>query len=160
MKSLIRVCPSDFEAVLADVGSAGGLKQRWAPARKVVSAMLFEPRDGGQLRREGRDTIYPVALGPRAGRASLNLTALPNMSSTLEPNRELLRSFQKKGEHVRITGTSDVPVDTLDELAKREQKHIDFLKIDTQGYRSRDSKWRAPVPRFIDFAGEDRSLVP
>ena len=51
LKPVLRACPADFEIVLADIGSAGGLKDRWAPARPVVSAMLFEPRDGGEPRR-------------------------------------------------------------------------------------------------------------
>jgi FkbM family methyltransferase len=130
---LSRLCPPGFEIVLADVGSAGGLKDRWLPARAVVSALLFEPRDEGEAKQQGRDTLYPVALGPAAGRATLNLTALPNMSSTLSPNRPLLETFRKKGEHTKIVSTLDMPVDTLDALAAREGRTIDAIKVDTQG---------------------------
>jgi FkbM family methyltransferase len=133
MKKLLRACRPGFEIVLADVGSAGGLKGRWAPARPVVSAMLFEPRDGGEPRREGRDTLYPFALGPEPGRAALNLTALPNMSSTLQPHAELLGSFRKKGAHTAIVGTIEMPVDTLDAIAVREGRQVDAIKVDTQG---------------------------
>lgn len=133
MKALLRACRPDFELVLADVGSAGGLKNRWAPARSVVSAMLFEPREGGEVRKAGRDTFYPVALGPEPGRALLNLTALPNMSSTLQPNAALLRTFRKKGGHTEITGTLEMSVDTLDAIAARDRKRVDALKVDTQG---------------------------
>ena len=133
MKKLLRACRPGFEIVLADVGSAGGLKGRWAPARLVVSAMLFEPRDGGEPRREGRDMLYPFALGPEPGRATLNLTALPNMSSTLQPNAELLDGFRKKGAHTAVTGTIEMPVDTLDAIAAREGRHVDAIKVDTQG---------------------------
>jgi hypothetical protein len=111
---LIALCPPEFDIVLADVGSAGGLKDRWRPARPIVSALLFEPRDGGEVTQRGRDTLFPIALGPEAGRATLNVTALPNMSSTLEPNRPLLETFRKKGEHTRILSTLEMPVDTLD----------------------------------------------
>ena len=130
---LIRLCPPGFEIVLADIGSAGGLKDRWLPARAVVSALLFEPRDEGEVKQQGRDTLYPVALGPEAGRATLNITALPNMSSTLTPNRPLLETFRKKGEHTKIVATLDMPVDTLDALAEREGRTIDAIKVDTQG---------------------------
>lgn len=129
----LRLCPPGFELVLADVGSAGGLKDRWLPAREIVSAMLFEPRDGGEPRRAGRDTLDPVALGPAPGRATLNLTQMVNMSSTLQPNRTLLETFRKKGEHSRITGTFDMPVDTLDAVAARAGCRIDAMKVDTQG---------------------------
>ena len=64
--------------------------------------MLFEPREGGAIRHEGRDTIYPVALGAKPGSATLNITALANMSSTLTPNAELLSTFRKKGDDVAI----------------------------------------------------------
>jgi FkbM family methyltransferase len=133
IKSILRACPPDLELVLADIGSAGGLKDRWAAARPIVSAILFEPRYGGEPRKEGRDTLYPVALGPEPGRATLNLTTLPNMSSTLRPNRELLSRFRKKAAHTEITGTIDMPVETLDAIAAREGREIDALKVDTQG---------------------------
>ena len=133
LASLVRALPGDFSIVLADVGSAGGLHRRWTPVRQAVSAMLFEPRDGGEVQRVGRDTIYPIALGAAAGRASLNVTALPNMSSTLTPNSALLERFRKKGEHTRITGTIDMPVDTLDAVAARDGQSVDVMKVDTQG---------------------------
>lgn len=133
LKPLFRALPPGFEIVLADIGSAGGLKDRWAPARPAVSAMLFEPRDGGEPRAEGRDMLYPVALGPEKGRALLNLTALPNMSSTLQPNRALLETFRKKGAHTQITGTLEMPVDTLDAVAAQAGRGVDAIKVDTQG---------------------------
>jgi FkbM family methyltransferase len=133
MKGILRACRPGFEIVLADVGSAGGLKGRWAPARPIVSAILFEPRDGGEPRRAGRDTLYPVVLGPQGGRATLNLTSLPNMSSTLRPNQELLGTFRKKGSHTQITGSIEVPMDTLDAVAALDGRQVDAIKVDTQG---------------------------
>lgn len=130
---LIRHAPPGFEIVLADAGSAGGLKDRWAPARAIVSGLLFEPREGGDVRKQGRDTLYPVALGAEPGRATLNLTALANMSSTLQPNRALLETYRKKGAHTQIVATLEMPVDTLDALAQREGKRVDAIKVDTQG---------------------------
>lgn len=133
MRQLIRACPPGFELVLADVGSAGGIKDRWKPARSVVSGLLFEPRDDGEPRQQGRDILYPVALGRASGRATLNLTRLPNMSSTLMPNSALLRTFRNKGRNSQVTGTIEMPVETLDALAAREGRRIDAIKIDTQG---------------------------
>lgn len=133
LTSLIAKLPQGFEIVLADIGSAGGLHGRWQAARPVVSGVLFEPREGGQVRREGRDTIYPIGLGEAEGMARLNLTALVNMSSTLRPNASLLQSFAKKGKHTEITGTIDMQVDTLDAIAVRDALRIDAIKVDTQG---------------------------
>ena len=133
MKAILRTCRPGFELVVADIGSAGGLKGRWAPARSVVSGILFEPRDGGKPRREGRDTLYPVALGPKRGRATLHVTHLPNMSSMLQPNQELLGTFRKKGPHTEVSGTIEVPMDTLDSVVAAEGRRVDAVKIDTQG---------------------------
>lgn len=133
LASLIARFPPEFRIVLADIGSAGGLHGRWKAVRPVVSGVLFEPREGGEVRREGRDTIYPIGLGEAAGVATLNITALPNMSSTLKPNADLLRSFAKKGKHTQVTETIDMTVDSLDAIAAREGLRIDALKVDTQG---------------------------
>ena len=125
--------PSDFRLVLADVGSAGGLHRRWAALRPIVSGVLFEPREGGQVRQEGEDTIYPIGLGPAKGRATLNLTALANMSSTLEPNTEELRRHARKPDHARVVETLEIALDSLDAIAARDGLRIDAVKIDTQG---------------------------
>lgn len=122
-----------FRMVLADIGSAGGLHGRWRGVRGLVNGVLFEPREGGEVRREGGDTIHPVGLGQAAGEATLNVTALPNMSSTLEPNAVLLQTFAKKGGHTLIVERMTMQVDTLDAVAEREGLRIDAIKVDTQG---------------------------
>ncbi len=125
--------PEGVELVLADVGSAGGLHKRWQPLRPVISAMLFEPREGGVKERRGRDVVYPLALGTEAGQATLNITALANMSSTLLPNRALLESYHKKSGHTVVESTLQMPVDTLDAVAAADGRSVDAIKVDTQG---------------------------
>jgi FkbM family methyltransferase len=131
--SLLSCIPRDLQVTLVDVGSAGGLHKRWRPYRQHVSALLFEPRDDSEARQSGRDTIYPVALGEAEGRTRLNLTALANMSSVLQPNAARLDGFFKKGADSRIEATLDIPVHSLDAIAGREGQVIDALKIDVQG---------------------------
>ncbi len=133
MSRMLRLLPPGFQIVLADVGSAGGLKSRWREARSVVSALLFDPRDDGAPAKKGRDTYFPVGLGKTAGRATLNITELGNMSSMLPPNVELLKTFRKKGAHTKIVSTWEMPIDTLDNIAHREGILVDVLKVDTQG---------------------------
>ena len=133
IESLSRLLPEDLIITLADVGSAGGLHKRWLRARPKVAGLLFEPREGGTARRAGNDIIYPIALGPDAGTATLNVTALANMSSILRPSDALLQSYARKYAHTRIVETFDMPVDTLDALASREGTQVDALKVDTQG---------------------------
>jgi FkbM family methyltransferase len=127
--------PGDAALTLVDVGSAGGLQRRWRPYASILSAVLFDPREAvasGALGR-GQRRVYPVALGREAGQATLNVLALPNMSSTLEPNRQLLGGFRKKGAHSEIVSTEPLTVETLDEIAARDGFRPDVLKIDTQG---------------------------
>ena len=132
--SLLRKFPSDFRLVLADVGSAGGLHGRWKPLRPVVTGLLFEPRDdASETRRVGNDIVFPIGLGPEAGRSVLNITALANMSSSLEPDAERLASYAKKSDHTRIVDRVDMPVDRLDAVVQREGIAVDAIKVDTQG---------------------------
>jgi FkbM family methyltransferase len=134
LKSLLPVLPESYSLTLADVGSAGGLKDRWKPVASRVNALLFEPREeGGAAQQSGRNRIFPVALGAAPGRAELNLTAMLNMSSMLRPNAALLGRFRKKGAHAVVTSQQAVAVDTLDALLERERLQVDALKVDTQG---------------------------
>lgn len=133
LSSFLAQTPPAARITLADVGSAGGLKDRWRAARAIVDGILFEPREDGQVRREGSDTIYPLGLGAAAGRADLHITSLLNMSSVLAPNRAVLRAYRKKGGHTEVTARLSIPIDTLDAVAARDGKRIDALKVDTQG---------------------------
>lgn len=134
LKSLLRALPPQFAVTLADVGSAGGLKDRWQPAASRVHALLFEPRDAGApVQVEGANRIFPVALADSAGARELHITAMANMSSLLEPNAGLLGRFRKKGPDARVTRRVQIPVDTLDALLQREGLAVDALKVDTQG---------------------------
>jgi FkbM family methyltransferase len=129
---LDRLSPG-FDIVVADVGSAGGLAKRWAPAAEVVSPLLFDPREGGTERREGRARIFPVALSAAPGTAKLNLTALGNMSSMLAPNSALLARFLKKPAHTRLVGEVEMPANSLDNIARSAAVAVDVVKVDTQG---------------------------
>jgi FkbM family methyltransferase len=127
--------PADFYLTLVDVGSAGGAQPRWKRFVPLLSAVLFDPREpaaSGQLGR-GQTRVYPVALAAMTGEAVLNVTALANMSSVLEPNLPLMQTFRKKGPHAEVVERVKVPVTTLDALAAADRFAPDVLKIDTQG---------------------------
>jgi hypothetical protein len=104
LQALLAVLPSDLRMVVADVGSAGGLHERWRPYRPVLSVLMFEPREDGAVRTSGPDKIFPMGLGKVQGIAQLNVLALPNMSSVLEPNTALLSTFHKKVKDGQVTG--------------------------------------------------------
>ena len=119
----------------SDVGSAGGLAKRWRGFAPILSAVLFDPREGaasGELGR-GKIRVYPVALSDAAGEAELYLTALPNMSSFLKPDPQVFARYRKKGRDAAVASTEMVKVDTLDALAKADGFKPSVLKVDTQG---------------------------
>jgi len=135
LQRLFDALPRDYFLTLVDVGSAGGLAKRWRPFQPILSAVLFDPREGapsGEIGR-GKTRTYPVALSDAAGEAELYLTALPNMSSFLRPDPEVFARYRKKGRDAAVAATEMVKVDTLDALAKGDGFRPSVLKVDTQG---------------------------
>ena len=136
VRRLISALPPDFFLTFVDVGSAGGLHKRWRPFQPILSAILFEPREGGTASGSlgrGQSRTYPVALSDRAGEVELYITALANMSSFLEPDPDVFGRYRKKGADARVVATEMVPVERLDALAEADGFRPDVLKVDTQG---------------------------
>ena len=132
---LIQALPRDLTITLVDVGSAGGLNTRWKPYQQLLSSVLFDPRENeasGNFGR-GQARVYPVALGEQAGEAKLYLTSMPNMSSFLRPDSAVFARFGKKEADAGVASIENVPIEKLDELARRDGFRADILKVDTQG---------------------------
>ena len=133
---LISALGDDFVLTVVDVGSAGGLHKRWRPFEPVLSAVLFEPREGGSASGSlgrGKSRTYPVALGDKAGEVELYITQLANMSSFLKPDADVFGRYRKKGADAKVVATEKVPVDRFDTLAQADGIRPDVLKVDTQG---------------------------
>ena len=134
VQSLLSALPDDYSLTLADIGSAGGLQQRWGRVSARVNALLFEPRESAEgVARDGRNRIFPVALGAAAGTATLNITKMANMSSLRQPNMGLMQQIRNKCNHAVVVSQQTVAIESLDVLLEREQLQVDALKIDTQG---------------------------
>lgn len=134
LKSLVGELPDDFLLTLADVGSAGGVKPRWKPVADRLRGLLFDPRDDpGPAVEIGRNRIYPVALGETSGSRELRITAIPILSSLLEPTEELLTHYRKKGVQGTVVRRTSVPIEALDTLLAGDRIAVDAMKIDTQG---------------------------
>ncbi|MBK7114870.1 MAG: FkbM family methyltransferase [Proteobacteria bacterium] len=134
LKSLVGKLPDDVRLTLADVGSAGGLKPRWKPLAGRLRGLLFDPRDdAGPAVDIGHNRIYPVALGEGPGTRELRVTAIPILSSLLEPTEELLTFYRKKGVQGRVERRVSVPIEALDTLLEADGLDVDAMKIDTQG---------------------------
>lgn len=134
-RPLIEALPRDFTLTLVDVGSAGGLNERWRPFAPILSSVLFDPREP-EARGEfgpGKSRVYPVALGEVAGEAKLFLTKMANMSSFLRPDPDVFERYGKKRSDAAVASEEMVPIEQLDELADRDGFRTDVLKVDTQG---------------------------
>lgn len=131
LAALARKLPSSVELTLADIGAAGGLHKRWAPVRRHVRAVLFDPLE--QCVGDGRDRYFPVAVAAAKGHATIHVTKRVSMTSALLPNTELLKRFWDKETHTQIEKSFEVPTDTLDNVVRDNGLNLDALKIDVQG---------------------------
>lgn len=135
LERLVAAVPQGFVLTLVDVGSAGGLHPRWKPFAKILSAILFDPRESAPSGGFGAGCtrVYPVALSNAAGEATLHITALANMSSFLQPDAQVFARYRKKGADAQIVEDETCPTDRLDVLAKEDGFRVDVIKVDTQG---------------------------
>lgn len=123
---------------LVDVGARGGLQPNWAPARRYLRLIGFEP-DPDEHARLARDAdprraLYiQAALHRQAAELTLNVGREGGTSSFLEPDWEFLSRFPDARRYEAVRRIA-VKVDSLDQvLAAHGVNDPDFLKIDTQG---------------------------
>ena len=123
---------------ILDVGARGGIADAWAPLLPHLRVYGFEP-DPDECRELTRRfgsssvTFVPVALGERAGPASLHLTVDPACSSLYPPDIETAGRYSALNV-VEPRGTTTVTLESLDDWAEREGvTSVSYLKLDTQG---------------------------
>jgi FkbM family methyltransferase len=132
--------PGDPITVI-DVGARWGISDRWRSLEPDVRVYGFDP-DADECRRlndqaaaEGDRivTYVPLALGPRAGRATLHVTAEPACSS-LYPPIGVLTDHVSDLECAAEVGTVEVDLVTLDGWCRDNGvERVDMIKLDTQG---------------------------
>ena len=126
--------------VLVDIGASGGEPQMWKELASHsiylgfdadTRATEFTDSVGGGFRRKIVFNRAVVADGK--GTAEIHLTSSPYCSSVLRPASGALEPYAFK--HLfKVESTVEVPAITLHEaISTVGLKHIDFLKIDTQG---------------------------
>lgn len=133
--------------ISVDIGARNGSIdiRRIAPASCTYG---FEPSSAEYLRLHGVDRrmdeaprcgdfrLFPAAVCGHSGEVTLNISRRPGATSTLEPNPAVLDQFgaDNWSELVDIVERVAVPAVTLAEFAGAAGlRHIDFLKLDTQG---------------------------
>ncbi|MGH9373168.1 MAG: FkbM family methyltransferase [Vicinamibacterales bacterium] len=126
--------------VLVDVGARGGLKSNWAPARRHLRLLGFEPdhREFSRLMDRARssggsDKYFNTALHNRPGPITLHVARDGGLSSIFRPNRDFLDTFPE-ADRFDTVDVRQVEADTLDNvLAADGVTDVDFVKADTQG---------------------------
>lgn len=126
--------------VLVDVGARGGLKSNWAPARRHLRLIGFEPdpREFAALTRRAAasgsgDIFYNTALHNRRGAVTLYLARDRGLSSVFRPNRPFLDAFPE-ADRFDTLEVQEMQADTLDHvLGAGGITDVDFIKADTQG---------------------------
>jgi FkbM family methyltransferase len=128
-----------------DVGSRGGIHPMFKEIAPILNVVGFEPDDEEWQRLQAEAqrpsgfrslTYVPCALGRTDAQQQLHLGRLRGTSSFYEPNRVFLERFPEASRY-DVVGTQSVPVRSLDSLvadpAVQMPRHLDFIKIDTQG---------------------------
>jgi len=129
---------------VVDVGSRGGIQAMFMEVAPLLQVVGFEP-DRDEWERlvaappaeSFKSLIHlPYALGAVDGEGLLHVNRERGTSSFYEPNREWLDRFPNAARY-DVMATGPVPVRSLDSLVAdpdvRMPRHIDFMKIDTQG---------------------------
>lgn len=135
---------ADPDLILVDAGAKGGVHDLSRVARHV-RAFGFEPNpdelrslvDGGALGPPYKELDYSSsALMGVDSDTTLFISRRPGATSTLEPNSELLRHFERDNwsQMQEIVGTASIHGMTLSSFMQRVGlDRIDLLKLDTQG---------------------------
>jgi FkbM family methyltransferase len=127
---------------VVDIGSRDGLHSMYDEAASLVTAVGFEP-DAHECHalnlRSERTGVFrslkflPYALGRCAEERTLHITRSAGNSSILTPNRSLLERFPDAGRFDMVDSVR-IPVRALDAIRSDLPRHVDVLKLDTQGF--------------------------
>lgn len=140
----MNIYPSKFEDLfesypltLVDVGASGGIMPLWAPHKRHLRMIGFEPdaRAFEDLRDQQDRLKYYLNIGlhHRSGEFTFYLTRKQKNSSCFLPNRALLDRFPDS-KRFDVMGETKIECQSLDAaLRNAELTDIDFIKLDTQG---------------------------
>ena len=137
MKNIFINALKDQPFVIADIGAAGGLNDRWSDLGSSIAPILFEPEEEayGNLIKVHQDNyiIIRKALYREKETITLYICRKAEVSSIYKPNMDLINNFFNP-ERFEILGEDYLEADTLsNQLKQNDVKKLDFIKIDTQG---------------------------
>lgn len=128
---LVHNIDEDVTLTLVDVGSIGGLKDRWQLLEGRLHSYCFDPREDAAPREESSRTVLPFAVGRAQGAADFYRTHFGNMSSMLRPNADTLYRFYNRELKFEVVSVEKLMIRPLDDVIP--ESTVDALKIDAQG---------------------------
>lgn len=131
LRALLKSCP----VVLADIGAAGGIHERWNSLGEGLKVMGFEPdeRAFAGLQSSSQMVWINAALSDHEGEATLLVTRHQTNTSLLQPNRSVIDSIYQNPADFDVVKEVVVPCTTLDQASISSGAAPVALKIDTQG---------------------------
>ena len=124
-----------YPFTLIDVGAGGGInRRRWGKFRNLT-VIGFEPdeREFKKLQDSERHRWFQVALSGAEGMFDLNVTRFQTGTSLLEPNLELIRTWNVPLSDFDILRKLPLRCRTLDGLCAEYGFVPHVIKLDTQG---------------------------
>lgn len=129
----------DRDLVFIDVGCRWGFADPFLENLDLFNIYGFDPDIEECKRLEAmynsdRIHLVPLGLSDKIGQAKLFVTAQPACSSMYQPNPLVIKSFECTSRELADAKEVDINVVTLDHWAEKAGiKHIDHIKLDTQG---------------------------
>lgn len=128
-----------FPFVIVDVGALGGPKKEWAPLKKHLKLIGFEPSEEGYRALKEKkiaDVIYfNSACYHEKQKITLHITEHEGSSSTFMPNHDFLNHFPENNINgYRLKNSVTVNADRMDNMLDPDlRRSIDFMKVDAEG---------------------------
>ncbi len=135
---LTKNCLNLSPLVYVDVGAMGGVSAYWRQLNDLVHVIAFEPdeREYALLKSLKHITYLPYALYHSEQELIFYISHESGKSSIYKPNHDVVKYFPF-AERMNIVREVVIPrekVKTLDSALHTAQlKHVDFIKLDTQG---------------------------
>tara|TARA_B110000858_G_scaffold116989_1_gene133583 strand:+ start:280 stop:1377 length:1098 start_codon:yes stop_codon:yes gene_type:complete len=123
--------PKKTRLIVVDVGSTGGLENKWQLINKYLDIYSFDP-DSRSIDDPQKNNInFPYALWSYETKKDLNLTKFPDASSMFKPNENVLKKYLNHECH-EIVKVVTIPTQPLEKILN-DKPAPDFIKVDAEG---------------------------
>jgi FkbM family methyltransferase len=140
-RKLVNICP-ERDIIAVDAGGAVEVQPHWHRLPKIAKTYIFEPHEESFLsliERQKTNSTYiynhylMIALAEKNGKRILYKTNEATGSSLLPPHNDAICNFPQNDYFHPIT-EEEIEVQSLASVLEYlEVKHVDAIKLDTQG---------------------------